>query len=445
MKFVSTRDNKEQKTQVDFATAILNCMPEDGGLYVPSTVYDLRKWILYVSENTSFANLAGTLTLALINEEFSPIICEAIATKAFTFVPEVHRLTENLWTLELYHTPTGSHKDFGIFYLVNAIETLMIMKQSKAVFLDASYGELGASLAKAINGKTHTKAIVLYPKGQMRGLKESDLFCNGGNIIAIQVLGSMADCHDIIRLIYQDRTFIQENTVTVANTANIGRLFPQSFFYTYAFSRLKRFVTGDIYYALSSGNYSNVVAGLYGWQLSLPTNGFIIPTTQDLKLDAMGKCCLLDSLVPLTKRPPCDSADPCNLERLENVFSVNSLILKDFIFPEPVSTQEEAAACKELFMKYNLYADRMTSKAFAAAKKHHSYTDEDGSSIVLVERDTPALDRDYIQRTLGEAPKLPQNILQTYTTYTGKGMINVDASDKEKASRSIKDIIATFA
>ncbi|MCR5171724.1 MAG: threonine synthase, partial [Treponema sp.] len=146
MKFRSTRN---PDLHVDFEKAVLDCMPEDGGLYVPSEAADLRRWILYTDDNTSFSNIAGTLTSACINDEFSPIICETVASKAFTFEPQIEQIDERLFTLKLFNTPTGSHKDYGISYLVNCIETIHGLKGGSSVFLDATYGELGASLARA--------------------------------------------------------------------------------------------------------------------------------------------------------------------------------------------------------------------------------------------------------------------------------------------------------
>ena len=69
MKFTSTRN---KSLSVGFSQAVLNCMPDDGGLYVPFETEDLRRWILYTDENTSFSSLAGSLTSAFIKDEFSP-------------------------------------------------------------------------------------------------------------------------------------------------------------------------------------------------------------------------------------------------------------------------------------------------------------------------------------------------------------------------------------
>ena len=77
-------------------------MPQDGGVYVPSSIEDLRRWIYYIDEKTTFTSIAGTITSALINDEFSPIICESIATQAFPFKPEVKQLDEKLFMMDLY-------------------------------------------------------------------------------------------------------------------------------------------------------------------------------------------------------------------------------------------------------------------------------------------------------------------------------------------------------
>ena len=130
MQLASTRN---PQNIVNFEKAVLNCMPEDGGLYVPVDDVDMSRWILYINKETSFQSIAGALTSALINDEFSPIICETIATRAFPFEPAVKRLDTNLYVLELFHGPTGSHKDFGISYLVSCVDTILYFQKKQAV------------------------------------------------------------------------------------------------------------------------------------------------------------------------------------------------------------------------------------------------------------------------------------------------------------------------
>ncbi len=414
MRFTSTRD---KNIDTSFLQAILNCMPADGGLYVPEGNADLRRWILYTNEKTPFSSIAGALTSACINAEFSPIICETIAMHAFPFEPVVKQLDENLFTLELFNGPTGSHRDFGVSYLTACLETILILQGRKAILLDMTTGEHGAILSREMRGKRNLKSVLVYPKGKVRGLKESDFVWNGGNIYPVEVDGDENFARSLVRDIFAEREYVNKFNLTLSTTANIGRLLPQSFFYTFAFSRLKNKVSGNIYYALAPGNYSNLVAGLYSWRLSLPLSGFIIPASGSLNVDVQGCPVISDSLVPLNDRPHADPCDPVNLERLESFFTDYSAMIKSFIFPQKVSDAQSEECAKELYKKYDLIADRATARAYGAAKLHGDLEQGAGDAVVLIQRDHPAYSADYIQHTLGEKIRVPENIREVLTPF----------------------------
>ncbi len=410
MKFYSTRDAEKEASLKE---AILNSMPTDGGLYVPDDDVDLRKWILYANENTTFTSLAGSLTTAMLNDEFSPIICETIATRSFRKEPVLKQLDDNLFILELYHGSTGTFKDFGVAYLTSALETILQLDDEKAILLDATTGELGACMSKAMKDKHILKSILIAPKGKFRGMDEDDFVWNGGNIFPVEVDGTEEDCHNLVRKVFSDAEYVKKHNLTVANTANIGRLLPQTFFYTYAFSRLKKKVYENIYYAFSAGNYGNLISGLYAWKFALPVNGFIVPSTSKLTQDAKGDCLVLDSTIPIEKRNPADPSDPLNIERLEQVFKANSLMIKNFVFPASLTKDEIDKACRDLFVKYKIYADSETSAAYAASLKRNDIVDNEGS-VVLLARENPYLDREFIHHNIGEEPEQTQNIKDAF-------------------------------
>lgn len=417
MDFVSTRN---QDNKASYSQAITNCLCADGGLYVPSTTEDMRPWIYYLKETTSFASIAGSLTSAMLQKEFSPLVSEAIATKAFPFAPEFVQLDDSLYKLSLFTGPTGSHKDFGVSYLVNCLEYTLLLQDKSATIFAISDGEIAASLAHAMRGKKRLRALILYSKGRMRGFEKSDCIWNGGNIYPVEVDGSLADCSLLARELFSLQDVVGRHNLTLANTVNIGRLLPQTFFYVYAFSRLRGRVCGDIFYAVAPGNYGNIVAGLYGWKCSLPVNAFITECSQDLKSDARGKAQLKMDSTPFAQRPWVDPGSPSNLERLEEVFQAQPMMLRGLVFPQSVSEAEREAACKELFQNYGIFANGETAGSYAAAKKYtDNFVDKD-SSVVLVSRDHPALPganlgsfegkcygREWIHRICGKSPDVP--------------------------------------
>ena len=414
MIFTSTRNNK---LEVSFSRAVKDCLPEDGGVFVPAAnaFEDLRRWIYYINETTSFTSIAGTLTSAFMQNEFSPIICQTIAEKAFPFSPIITQLDENLFNLELYHGYTGCYRDFGVSYLCSYLETTHELNGGDSVFVDFTHGELGTLLAKVLRGKKHIKAVLVYEKGSVRGLENEDYMWNGGNILPLEMEGSEAQIKSAIAGLFTDKDFVAAHNLTLANTTNVCRLMAQVFHFPYAFAQIKNKVDGDIFYSMEAGNYGMLAAGLYGWRFALPVNGFYVPATAALGVDAAGYAQILDSFVSLKKRCGVDPVFPANIERLETFFGSNSLMIRNFVFPQAVNERQREKAAKELFIKYGVFADPGTASAYAAAKESSDF-DEGGeadSALVLVSQNHPALNSHYCRLVVGETPDMPENIAAT--------------------------------
>ena len=407
MQFTSTRNNN---LTVSFSQAVRDCIPDDGGVFVPSTIEDMRRWIYYIDETTPFASIAGSLTSALMHEEFSPIICETIATAAFPVEPVVKQLDGSLFMTEMYHGFTGCHRDYGVSYLVSYLETTLQLKGGKAVFVDFTHGGLGALLSKILKGKKNIKAVLVYKKGTVRGLDEDSLAWNGGNIYPVEMEGSEAEIKTAISEVFADREFVQTNGLTVANTTNVCRLLGQIFFFPYSFAQVKNKFNGELYYAMGAGNYGSLIAGLYSWRFALPVNGFYVPSTAALARSANGAPVVLDSIVELEKRGETNPAIPANLERLESFFGKNEMMMRNFIYPCDVSEAQRDAAAKELYMKYGIFADKDTASAYAVVKENCSEVYDEDGAFILTAYNHPSLSSDYCRHVIGEAPEMPENI-----------------------------------
>ena len=406
MKLVSTRNSN---ITVSFKHAIFDCMPADGGLYVPYSEHDLRSWILHMNEQTTFSTIAGSLTSALLKEEISPVISERIAATAFrNHSPRLRQLDDRLFLLELFHGPTGNHRDFGFLWLASALEHLLTIDEKKAVVIAPSTGAGGRSMAAAFGNKKHLKLVILYPKGYAKGLKPEHLLENGGSVYPVEVEGDTALVENLIRSIYQERQLIKDYNLTLANTVNIGRILPQVFFYMFAFTRIKMRTTGEIFYAVPSGNYGNLAAGLYAWKFCLPLNGFITDATDALNCDEAGSCRCVNSSVPLSERGPADPAVPSSIERLEQIFTLSPAIMKSIIFPAWVSDAEAESLISDSYRRYGIMFDTATAHAYAAAQTRNIFRQRGGESLVLVSKDHPAFESKVLTRICGESPIIPE-------------------------------------
>ena len=429
MQFTSTRNNN---LTVSFSQAVRDCIPDDGGVFVPSTIEDMRRWIYYIDETTPFASIAGSLTSALMHEEFSPIICETIATAAFPVEPVVKQLDGSLFMTEMYHGFTGCHRDYGVSYLVSYLETTLQLKGGKAVFVDFTHGGLGALLSKILKGKKNIKAVLVYKKGTVRGLDEDSLAWNGGNIYPVEMEGSEAEIKAAISEVFADREFVQTNGLTVANTTNVCRLLGQIFFFPYSFAQVKNKFNGELYYAMGAGNYGSLIAGLYSWRFALPVNGFYVPSTAALARSANGAPVVLDSIVELEKRGETNPAIPANLERLESFFGKNEMMMRNFIYPCDVSEAQRDAAAKELYMKYGIFADKDTASAYAVVKENCSEVYDEDGAFILTAYNHPSLSSDYCRHVIGEAPEMPEEIKASFVPVELKRPVVSGASEIRK-------------
>lgn len=429
MQFTSTRNSN---LKVSFSQAVRDCIPDDGGVFVPSSIEDMRRWIYYIDETTSFASIAGSLTSALMHEEFSPIICETIATAAFPVEPVVKQLDGSLFMTEMYHGFTGCHRDYGVSYLVSYLETTLQFKGEKAVFLDFTHGGLGALLSKILKGKKNIKAVLVYQKGTVRGLDEESLAWNDGNIYPVEMEGSEAEIKAAISEVFADREFVQANGLTVANTTNVCRLLGQIFFFPYSFAQVKKKFNGEFYYAMGAGNYGSLMAGLYSWRFALPVNGFYVPSTTALARSANGSPVVLDSLVDLKVRGETNPAVPANLERLESFFGKNEMMMRNFIYPCDVSEEQRDAAAKELYMKYGIFADKETASAYAVVKENCSEVFDEDGAFILTAYNHPSLSSDYCRHVIGEAPEMPDEIKASFVPVELKRPVVSNASEIRK-------------
>ena len=434
MQFTSTRNSN---LKVSFSQAVRDCIPDDGGVFVPSSIEDMRRWIYYIDETTSFASIAGSLTSALMHEEFSPIICETIATAAFPVEPVVKQLGGSLFMTEMYHGFTGCHRDYGVSYLVSYLETTLQLKGGKAVFLDFTHGGLGALLSKILNGKKNIKAVLVYQKGTVRGLDEESLVWNGGNIYPVEMEGSEAEIKAAISEVFADREFVQTNGLTVANTTNVCRLLGQIFFFPYSFAQVKKKFNGEFYYAMGAGNYGSLMAGLYSWRFALPVNGFYVPSTTALARSANGSPVVLDSLVDLKVRGETNPAVPANLERLESFFGKNEMMMRNFIYPCDVSEEQRDAAAKELYMKYGIFADKETASAYAVVKENCSDVFDEDGAFILTAYNHPSLSSDYCRHVIGEAPEMPDEIKASFVPVQLRRPVIASVEELKKIAGSL--------
>ncbi|MDR0876641.1 MAG: threonine synthase, partial [Treponema sp.] len=362
MQFRSTRSSEPLAS---FKDAVLNCLPPEGGLYVPDQAIDIRQSFLYMDSDTTYPELVATIAPSLLQGELNPFSASRVAESAFNFEPELMRLDEEFSILNLCNGPTGVFKDFGIAFLAAVMEELL-KNSGQAMILSAARGDTGVSMAHAFNQRKGIYSVMVYPSGPIRGLDPETFVPNGGNIIPIQVKGTFDDCQRIINETIKDEAFAVRYGITSANAINPGRLLPQTFYYLYAFIKIKKQLRGDLIFSVPSGNFGNLIAGLYAWKFGMPVNGFIAAMNAN---NAFGDLIQGRAFVPrpviATNSPALDVSIPSNYERLMSFYEEAPAVMRNMVYPASIDDKTTIQTMEKVWKKYGVIIDSQAAVAFA--------------------------------------------------------------------------------
>jgi threonine synthase len=406
MQFKSTRS---PDPLVSFKDAVLRCLPPDGGLYVPASVMDTRQFFLYMDTNTTYPELAAALAPAMLQGELNPFSASRVAESAFDFEPELQQLDEHFSLLNLYNGPTGVFKDFGIAFLAAVMEELL-KNSGQAMILSAAREDAGISIAHAFSKRRGITSVILYPSGPIRGLSPETFVSQGGNIIPIQIRGTLDDCQRLITEAINDRPFAERYGITSANAINVGRLLPQALYFLYAFIKIKKYLSGDLLFSVPAGNFGNLIAGLYAWKLGMPVNGFIAAMNANNAFGDFirGKEFKAGKLI-LTNSPALDVSVPSNYERLASFYEEAPSVMRNMVYPDTISDQETIMTMEQVWKEYRLLLDPHSAVAFAAAKKLARVKDFNGHIVVLA-TGHPAKHAYMIFEATGQRVDIPEKL-----------------------------------
>jgi threonine synthase len=405
------RSTQSHDPLVSFKDAVLRCLPPGGGLYVPAQTVDMRQFFLYMDSNTTYPELVATVAPVLLQGELNPFSASRVAESAFNFEPELKQLDEGLSVLNLYNGPTGIFKDFGIAFLAAVMEELL-KNSSPAMVLSATRGDTGVSIANAFNKREGITSVLLYPSGQIRGLESVSFVPNGGNTIPIQVKGTFDDCQRLIAATINDQPFAERYGITSANAINPGRLLPQTFYYLYAFIKIKKYLRGDLVFSVPAGNFGNLIAGLYAWKFGMPVNGFIAAMNAN---NAFGDYIQGKKFSPRplinTNSPSLDVSIPSNYERLQSFYEEAPAVMRNMVYPAAIDDETTFKTMEQAWKKYGILLDPHSAVAFAAAEQLRASREfDDHVHTVILATAHPAKEASLVTKATGQTVEIPRRL-----------------------------------
>jgi threonine synthase len=361
--------------------------------------------------DTSYPELVAAVAPALLQGELNPFSASRVAESAFDFEPELIFLDDNFSLLNLHNGPTGLYKDFGIAFLAAVMEELL-KNSGQAMILSAARGDSGVSIARAFQRRKGMYAVLVYPSGPIRGLDPASLVTNGGNIVPIQIRGTFDDCQRLVNEIINDRNFADRYGVTSANAINPGRLLPQTFYYLYAFIRIKKYLKGALVFSVPSGNFGNLMAGLYAWKFGMPVNGFIAAMNAN---NAFGDFIRGNQFTPRppvdTNSPALDVSVPANYERFLSFYEEAPAVMHNMVFSASIDDRLTLKTMEQVWKKYHILMDPHTAVAFAAAESLSASRGwSDHIHTVILATSHPAKEADLVLQATGQIIPIPETL-----------------------------------
>jgi len=403
MKYYSTN---KKVSGVSLEDAVVKGLAEDKGLFMPDTVKMLPQSFYDNIENLSFQEIAYTVADAFFGEDVEAVALKEIVYDTLNFdVPLVH-VVDNIYSLELYHGPTLAFKDVGGRFMSRLLR-YFIQKQSKTKVnvLVATSGDTGSAVANGFLGVEGIHVYVLYPKGLVSPIQECQFTTLGQNITALEVDGTFDDCQALVKSAFMDEELNAKMKLTSANSINVARFLPQSFYYFYAYAQLKKAgKAGNLVMCVPSGNFGNITAGLFAKRMGLPVKRFIAANNRNdifLQYLQTGEYKPRPSVSTIANAM--DVGDPSNFARVLDLFGGSHDAIVSEISGVSYNDLQIAESLNACYSETGYLLDPHGACGYRALKEGLA----DNETGVFLETAHPAKFMETVEKIIGEKVNIP--------------------------------------
>ena len=273
MKYYSTNGKAPLAT---LEQAVVNGLAQDKGLYMPEKIKPLSQDFFDNIENLSLQEIAYNVADSFFGEDVEAESLRKIVYDTLSFDIPAVKVKDNIYSLELFHGPTLAFKDVGARFMARLLQYFISRegRDEEVNVLVATSGDTGSAVANGFLGVEGIHVYVLYPKGKVSPIQECQFTTLGQNITAIEVDGVFDDCQALVKTAFMDADLRASKRLTSANSINVARFLPQSFYYFYAYAQLKK-LGRPIVACVPSGNFGNICSALFGKRMGLPISRFI--------------------------------------------------------------------------------------------------------------------------------------------------------------------------
>jgi threonine synthase len=281
MKYYSTNKNTPVVTLKE---AVIKGLASDKGLFMPERIEKFEPSFFENIQKFSFQEIAYEVAKKFFGEDVVEASLKEIVYDTLEFDCPVVKITKNIYSLELFHGPTLAFKDVGARFMARLLNYFLGENDKQVHVLVATSGDTGSAVANGFLGVEGIHVHVLYPKGKVSKIQESQFTTLGQNITALEVDGTFDDCQHLVKTAFLDKELNKKLLLTSANSINVARFLPQAFYYFNAYARLKEkgiLQNKELVISVPSGNFGNLTAGLFAREMGLPVTQFLAANNEN--------------------------------------------------------------------------------------------------------------------------------------------------------------------
>ncbi len=406
MKYYSTN---KQSGYASLHDAVVNGLANDRGLYMPEKIIKLPAEFFKEIDHLSFQEISYEIAKAFFNDDVEAEALKKIVYDTLTFDCPVKKISDNIWTLELFHGPTLAFKDVGARFMARLLEYFIKQETHKTInVLVATSGDTGSAVANGFLGVDGIHVYVLYPKGKVSKIQECQFTTLGKNITAIEVDGVFDDCQNLVKNAFMDKELNKHMKLTSANSINVARFLPQAFYYFNAYARMKANGLADnLVICVPSGNFGNITAGLFAKEMGLPVTRFIAANNAN---DIFYNYLKTGSYEPKpsiqTIANAMDVGNPSNFARIYDLYGGSHIRISSMISGATYTDNEIKSAVKRCYKDNGYILDPHGACGYLALIDNL----KEGETGVFCETAHPAKFKDTIEDIIETKIEIPQRL-----------------------------------
>ena len=408
MKFYSTNGNAPV---ADLEKAVVKGLAEDKGLYMPESIKTLPQSFFDSIQDKSFQEIAYVVADAFFGEDVDAESLRAIVYDTLSFDCPVKKVTDSIYSLELFHGPTLAFKDVGARFMARLLQYFLKKEGGKGQVnvLVATSGDTGSAVANGFLGVDGIHVYVLYPKGKVSPIQECQFTTLGKNITAIEVDGVFDDCQALVKSAFMDADLNKRLKLTSANSINVARFLPQSFYYFHAYAQMKKKGLADnLVFCVPSGNFGNICAGLFAKRMGLPVKHFIAANNANsVFYDYLQTGEYKPRPSVQTIANAMDVGDPSNFARIYDLYGKNHDAITADISGTTFSDKQIADTIREVYKTTGYVCDPHGACGYRALSEQLKH----GATGVFLETAHPAKFKSTVDGIVGLDINIPEKLL----------------------------------